>query len=157
MPRRRLPRVAHPAASALLTKGAGAPSELRLLGWGFSYLWNEPSRHRPRALSRYHDFHVRSQKKRIEKLRYIHRNPVRRGLVEKPEDWPWSSFRHYATGVEGVVEIESEWTARKRERMGTPLHVKLVGNPIIFGTRDEKPHPSNRSSDGAPSFRAMRD
>ena len=25
-------------------------------------------------------------------------------------------FRHYATGCEGRVEIESEWTARKRER-----------------------------------------
>ena len=23
----------------------------------------------------------------------------------------WSSFRHYATGVEGIVEIESQWTA----------------------------------------------
>jgi hypothetical protein len=68
---------------------------------------------------RYYDFNVWSEDKRVEKLRYIHRNPVRRGLVERPEDWPWSSFRHYATGVEEVVEIESQWTARKRERMGT--------------------------------------
>jgi len=28
----------------------------------------------------------------------------------------WSSFRHCVTGCEGAVEIESEWTARKRER-----------------------------------------
>jgi putative transposase len=28
-----------------------------------------------------------TRKKQIEKLRYIHRNPVHRGLVEKPEDW----------------------------------------------------------------------
>ena len=101
--------------------------------------------------TRYYDFNVWSQKKRIEKLRYIHRNPVRRGLVEKPEDWRWSSFNHYATGEEGVVEIESEWTGRKRERMGMPLRVKQVGTPITFGTRDERPHPSKRSSDGAPS------
>ena len=65
--------------------------------------------------ARYYDFNVWSEEKRIEKLRYLHRNPVARGLVEKPEDWEWSSFRHYFTGVEGVVEIESEWTARKRE------------------------------------------
>jgi putative transposase len=52
----------------------------------------------------------------VEKLRYIHRNPVKRGLCKRPEDWQWSSFFHYATGIEGVVEIESEWTARKRER-----------------------------------------
>lgn len=68
--------------------------------------------------ARYYDFNVWSSQKRIEKLRYIHRNPVRRGLVAKPEDWQWSSFRHYATGLEGTVEIESEWTAQKRERMG---------------------------------------
>lgn len=52
------------------------------------------------------------------------RNPVKRGLVAKPENWKWSSFRHYLTGVEGVVEIESQWTARKRERMGIALKVK---------------------------------
>src|SRR5947209_12867254 len=43
---------------------------------------------------------------------------VKRELVEEPQDWPWSSFRHYLSGAEGVVEIESQWTARKRERMG---------------------------------------
>ena len=74
--------------------------------------------------ARYYDFNVWSEEKRAEKLRYIHRNPVRRGLVERPEDWQWSSFRHYATGGEGVVEIESEWTARKREAMGIRLKVR---------------------------------
>ena len=37
--------------------------------------------------ARYYDFNVWSDKKRIEKLRYIHRNPVTRGLVQQPEDW----------------------------------------------------------------------
>src|SRR5271165_6263848 len=45
--------------------------------------------------ARYYDFNVWTARKRIEKLRYIHRNPVKRGLVDKPEDWPWSSFRNY--------------------------------------------------------------
>ena len=72
---------------------------------------------------RYFDFNVWSEKKFVEKLRYIHRNPVRRGLVERPEDWPWSSFRHYAAGLESRVEIESQWTARKRERLGVFLQV----------------------------------
>jgi putative transposase len=67
---------------------------------------------------RYYDFNVWSEAKRIEKLRYIHRNPVRRSLVQRPEDWDWSSFRHYATGAHSVVEIESQWTARKREQTG---------------------------------------
>ena len=68
--------------------------------------------------ARYYDFNVWSERKFVEKLRYIHRNPVQRGLVERPEDWKWSSFRHYASGVLGTVEIESQWTARRRERMG---------------------------------------
>jgi putative transposase len=47
-------------------------------------------------------------------IRYIHRNPVKRGLVASPGEYRWSSFNHYATGIRGVVEIESEWTARLR-------------------------------------------
>ena len=64
---------------------------------------------------RYYDLNIRNYPQFVEKLRYIHRNPVKRGLCDRPEDWQWSSFRHYATGAEGRVEIESEWTARKRE------------------------------------------
>ncbi len=63
---------------------------------------------------RYYDRNIRSCSDFTEKLRYIHRNPVKRELCETPEDWPWSSFRHYALGELGVVEIESEWTARRR-------------------------------------------
>ena len=65
---------------------------------------------------RYYDFNIRDAEQFSEKLRYIHRNPVKRGLCDSPGDWEWSSFRHYATGCEGIVSIESEWTARKRER-----------------------------------------
>jgi len=83
---------------------------------------------------RYYDFNIWNYEKRIEKLKYIRRNPVKRGLVARPEDWKWSSFNHYATGVEGVVEIESEWTGRKRERMGITLKVKPIP-PTSFPSR----------------------
>jgi putative transposase len=69
---------------------------------------------RPFWQARYYDFNVFTDEKRVEKLRYMHRNPVVRGLVEKPEDWQWSSFRHYSTGAEGTVEIESLWTSARR-------------------------------------------
>jgi putative transposase len=69
---------------------------------------------RPFWQARYYDFNVHSRDKHVEKLRYIHRNPVLRGLAPKPEDWRWSSYRHYLTGTEGVVEIESEWTSARR-------------------------------------------
>jgi putative transposase len=70
---------------------------------------------------RYYDFNIRNYPQFVEKLRYIHRNPVEQGLCDRPEDWQWSSFRHCATGAEGRVEIESEWTARKRERAAGTL------------------------------------
>ncbi len=65
---------------------------------------------------RYYDFNIRNYPQFVEKLRYIHRNPVKAGWCERPEDWEWSSFRHYLTGAERRVEIESEWTTRKREQ-----------------------------------------
>jgi REP-associated tyrosine transposase len=70
---------------------------------------------------RYYDFNVRDHAQFVEELHYIHCKPVKAGLCERPEDWPWSSFRHHATGGEGRVEIESEWTARKRERAAGTL------------------------------------
>ncbi len=58
--------------------------------------------------SRYYDFNVWSEKKRVEKLRYMHMNPVRRGLVTSPELWAWSSYRSYALGEPGRVKL-NEW------------------------------------------------
>ena len=60
-------------------------------------------------MKRFYDFNVWSQRKEIEKLKYMHRNPVVRGLVERPEDWAWSSFRDYATGQTGIVKI-NDWS-----------------------------------------------
>jgi putative transposase len=54
---------------------------------------------------RYYDFNVWSSEKRIEKLRYIHRNPVVRGLVAEPDGWKWSSFCGYRDGEDGVVRL----------------------------------------------------
>src|ERR1700686_448876 len=83
---------------------------------------------------RYYDFNIRDYPQFVEKLRYIHRNPVKAGLCERPEDWEWGSFRHYyATRCEGRVEIESEWTARKRERTSGGV------SPSI-----ERPHSSQK-------------
>ena len=48
------------------------------------------------------DRNVWEQRGIHEIVGYIHANPVRRGLVEKPTDWEWSSARFWA-GMEGVV------------------------------------------------------
>ncbi|MGD0631374.1 MAG: transposase [Terracidiphilus sp.] len=60
------------------------------------------------------DANIRGETARSEVIRCIHRNPVKRGLVASPEQYRWSSFNHYAIGIRGIVEIESEWTARTR-------------------------------------------
>ena len=54
---------------------------------------------------RFYDFVVFTEKKRIEKLRYMHRNPVKRGLVLEPRQWAWSSFCDYAEGRNGPVMV----------------------------------------------------
>jgi putative transposase len=59
--------------------------------------------------ARYYDFNVFTEGKRVEKLEYMHRNPVQRGLAGSAEEWPWSSYCYYSSGKEGRVRIESLW------------------------------------------------
>jgi len=54
--------------------------------------------------SRFYDFNVFTEKKKREKLEYMHSNPVSRGLVGHPKNWPWSSWSNYAKG-EGLIEV----------------------------------------------------
>jgi putative transposase len=48
---------------------------------------------------RFFDRAVRTVKEYYEKVEYIHLNPVRAGVVERAEDWPWSSARDYTGSV----------------------------------------------------------
>jgi putative transposase len=52
---------------------------------------------------RFYDFNVWSLKKRVEKLHYMHMNPIKRGLVAHPKDWPWSSFSFYSKLKQGLI------------------------------------------------------
>ena len=70
-------------------------------------LFGKQSMPAPFWQARFYDFNVWSAKKRIEKLRYMHRNPVTRALVSSPEQWRWSSFRSYAYGEPGLVKINA--------------------------------------------------
>ena len=71
-------------------------------------LWTEEQPHVWQK--RFYDFNVWSGRKPVEKLRYMHRNPVKRALVlePEPEQWAWSSYRSYALGEEGVVKL-NQW------------------------------------------------
>ncbi len=81
---------------------------------GQALLWNEPPEEHIWQ-TRFYDYNVWSGRKQMEKVRYIHRNPVRRGLVESPEQWRWSSFRAYAYGEQGPVKV-NDWTVLKLKR-----------------------------------------
>jgi putative transposase len=74
---------------------------------------------------RYHDFSVLTERKFSEKFRYLHRNPVKRELVEAPEDWPWSSYQHWLTGEQGRIEIESHWTWNRRHKENSQTPEKM--------------------------------
>ena len=43
----------------------------------------------------FYDFNIFSDEKLLEKLNYIHNNPVSAGLVLSPDDYEWSSYKEY--------------------------------------------------------------
>ena len=83
---------------------------------GQGHLWSAPLEAGHIWQRRFYDFVVFSEKKRTEKLRYMHRNPVKRGLVLEPEQWAWSSFRHYVDGQRGSVLVNETQKAELRVR-----------------------------------------
>ncbi|MCP4581216.1 MAG: hypothetical protein GY839_06330 [candidate division Zixibacteria bacterium] len=52
-----------------------------------------------------HNCHTVSTVK--EKIKYCHNNPVKRGLVESPGDWPWSSYNWYCGDRDVPISIDS--------------------------------------------------
>ena len=93
-------------------------------------------REQPFWQARYYDFNVYTTHKFREKVRYVHRNPVIRGLVEQPEHWAWSSFLHYSKGVPGTVEVEPAWVARARDIASANAHISesRCGAPTAAAT-----------------------
>lgn len=53
----------------------------------------------------YHPKQIVGDKMMMQKLEYIHQNPVKRGYVDKPEYWRYSSARNYL-GNDGVIKVE---------------------------------------------------
>jgi putative transposase len=57
----------------------------------------------------YWDTNVYTERFLRQKLNYMHRNPVRAGLVEYPEDYVYSSYRNYVFDEEWLIEIDRGW------------------------------------------------
>jgi putative transposase len=55
--------------------------------------------------NRFDDVGLFSYKVFFAKLNYIHQNPVKAGLADKPEDWPYSSARFYMFDEKGIINL----------------------------------------------------
>ncbi|MFO8101821.1 MAG: transposase [Dehalococcoidia bacterium] len=55
-----------------------------------------------------HPQQIQNREMMRQKIEYCHHNPVRKGYIDKSEDWHYSSARDYA-GKTGPVEVNMEW------------------------------------------------
>ncbi len=56
--------------------------------------------------TRAYAFTVTTEKALHAKLDSIHKNPITRGLVERAEQWVWSSFRYYEYDDDSVIAMD---------------------------------------------------
>ena len=64
------------------------------------------------------DRNVRDEDEFIREVRYVHRNPVERGLVEQPGEWAWSSARWWLGDPSGPIACDQpEWIAPEWNRL----------------------------------------
>ena len=61
-------------------------------------LWQEGS----------HPEQIQNKEMMIQKLEYVHCNPLARGYVDDPKHWRYSSARNYA-GMQGLVQVVTDW------------------------------------------------
>lgn len=69
--------------------------------------------HEPQALRiwkpRFDCFVINSEKTLVQKIEYIHSNPVKAGLVDKAEDWKYSSAGNYSGIENSALDVDTEW------------------------------------------------
>jgi putative transposase len=56
----------------------------------------------------FHPEEIQSEEMMRQKIEYIHYNPVRRGYIDEPEHWRYSSARDYAE-KKGLIDVCTEW------------------------------------------------
>ena len=78
-------------------------------------------------------------------LRYVERNPVRAGLTEAAEAWPWSSARAHVTGADEAARLDmNEWAAcwtpsQWRQALEVGVGDSLLDERIRQATRTGRP------------------
>ncbi len=69
-------------------------------------VWAHSATRKPFWKTRAYDFNVIEERTLHEKLDYMHKNPITRGLVDRADQWPWSSYRFYELGDESIIEMD---------------------------------------------------
>jgi hypothetical protein len=92
---------------------------------------------------RFHDFNVYSRYKLRQKLAYMHKNPVKRGLAKNSGEWIWSSFWFYEKGELGLVKIDPVRFPTKPKSQ-TPRAKPARGAPKIHFNHQYLGHPLGR-------------
>jgi len=62
-----------------------------------------------------YDRNIRAPRAIRKAIEYIHANPVERGLVERPEDWLWSSCREWDIEDPGPIGLDKDSCLRSLE------------------------------------------
>ncbi len=60
-------------------------------------------------MSRFDDQVIHNESMLLTKLDYIHNNPVKAGIVETPEDFPFSSARNYILNDQSIIKVKTDW------------------------------------------------
>jgi putative transposase len=68
--------------------------------------WATSSVERTLWTTRGYDFNIDRFETLCEKLDYCHKNPMTRGLVQRAEDWSWSSYRFYEFGDRSILALD---------------------------------------------------
>ena len=55
----------------------------------------------------FHPKQISNEKMLVQKIEYIHNNPVERGYVLRPEHWAYSSARDYLTDESGFIQLDN--------------------------------------------------
>ncbi|MFQ5412898.1 MAG: transposase [Phycisphaerae bacterium] len=80
--------------------------DARSLGRPRMDAWALGSGAKPFWKTRAYDFNVTSERTLHAKLDYMHKNPIKRGLVERAEQWVWSSYRYYECEDGSVIPMD---------------------------------------------------
>ncbi|MBI4548574.1 MAG: transposase [Ignavibacteriae bacterium] len=78
-------------------------------------------------MDRFDDVVIYTEKMLRVKIKYIHDNPVRAGLVQEPEDWKFPSARNYTLGDQSLIYVATDWELSGERQEVTPDGTGRVG------------------------------